>query len=125
MKQLAWRRSLSGCLLAALAACTGPTASTATPLVRPRRRTRVPSGELDQREGPVPAGRDQEVLAPGGREEPLQTVVVILAIEVLLLEVLGRRRGARIWASSSASRLGSDSRCGMWELARACGSRLK
>src|ERR1700722_11019453 len=35
------------------------------------------SGELAQGKGPVPAGRAEEVLPPGGGHEPLQPVVLL------------------------------------------------
>src|ERR1039457_4586092 len=54
------------------------------------------SGELQQREGPVPARRDQEVLPAGRGDEPLQAIVIVLAAQELLLELLCRGRIAHL-----------------------------
>src|ERR1019366_3199623 len=53
-----------------------------------------PSDELNQREGPVPAGRNKEVLPPGRGDESLQAVVAVCAMEELLLKVLRGLGGA-------------------------------
>src|SRR5216683_6308720 len=61
-----------------------------------RVRVKLRSGELDQREGPVPARRDEEVLPPGGCDEPLQAVVVGLVAEELVLQILRRHGDAHL-----------------------------
>src|ERR1017187_7726517 len=53
-----------------------------------------PSGELNQREGPGPAGRDPEGLPSGRGGELLQAVVAVCAMEELLLKVLRGLGGA-------------------------------
>src|ERR1017187_13168 len=65
-----------------------------------------PLRQLQQREGPVPARRDQEVLPPGRGDEPLQAIVVALAAQELLLELLCRCRGAHL-----GEEVGGRSRC--------------
>src|ERR1700680_589962 len=54
----------------------------------------VALGDLDEREGPLAAWGDQEVLPPGGGDEPFQAVVVICAMEELPLQVLRGLGGA-------------------------------
>src|ERR1700691_1592717 len=53
-------------------------------------------GEFHEREGPVPARGDQEVLPPRRGDEPLQPLVVVVVVEELVLQVLRRLGRAQI-----------------------------